>query len=150
MARRYRSGGMNHSTSPAEAAAPRRLSVAFALAVGALAVLLILVEHPRGADLALALVAAIGALVYLAVRSVQDLSERRDAYAALKASEERFRALATQSPGGTYEVDIEGMVASANERWREMAGLPDGDFGQGYHLGHPERLETLLGVPAAH
>ena len=23
------------------------------------------------------------------------------------------------------------------------------DFGQGYHLGHPERLETLLGVPVA-
>ena len=117
---------MNDSSSPAAGGAPRRLSVAFALAVGGVAVLAILAEPLTGADLAFALVTAIGALLYLTARSVQDISERREAYAALKASEERFRALATQSPGGIYEVDHRG-DGHLRERaaGAEMAGLAE-------------------------
>ncbi len=79
---------------------------------------------------ALAMPAALTVVVHFIARSVdEDVAERTGAREELKANEARFRALATQSPGGVYEVDLDGILTFGNERWCEMAGLPGNDIG---------------------
>ncbi len=52
----------------------------------------------------------------------RDVTDRHDAQAALAASEERFRSLASSSPSAIFELDAEGFVLFANDRWRDVTG----------------------------
>src|SRR5680860_956235 len=54
---------------------------------------------------------------------VSDISDRKRAEDELRSSETRFRALATQAPGGIYETQADGWCTFASERWCEVAGL---------------------------
>ncbi len=45
---------------------------------------------------------------------------------ALMSSENRFRLLAENSPVGIYQMDAQGKIVYANERWRELTGLKPG------------------------
>lgn len=44
----------------------------------------------------------------------------------LIASQNRFRLLSENSPVGIYQMDIEGKIIYANERWHELTGLKTG------------------------
>ena len=63
----------------------------------------------------------------------------------LRESESRFRALATHSPVGIFQTDVNGQFIYTNERWAEMAGLdPDQAAGDGWLTAiHPEDRERL-------
>lgn len=52
----------------------------------------------------------------------RDVTDRHRAQVALQASEARFRSLASSSPSAIFEVDDEGALRFANDRWREVTG----------------------------
>jgi PAS domain S-box-containing protein len=54
---------------------------------------------------------------------VRDISERKRAEEAMRASEARFRALSTQAPVGIFETDPDGNCTFVNERWSRQTGL---------------------------
>jgi diguanylate cyclase (GGDEF)-like protein/PAS domain S-box-containing protein len=54
-----------------------------------------------------------------------DLGERRAAEQALATSERRFRTLAAASPAGIFATGPHGRLAYANERLREILGVPN-------------------------
>jgi PAS domain S-box-containing protein len=58
-----------------------------------------------------------------ASKVARDVTERRRAEEALKASELRFRTLTAHAPVGIFLADREGDCLLVNERWSEMAGL---------------------------
>ncbi|CAN7520371.1 PAS domain S-box protein [Massilia sp. LjRoot122] len=69
-----------------------------------------------------------------------DVDARRQAEAALRESEGRFRVLAEASPALIFQLDEQGQVSYANRRSFEMVGLqvganPDGGWGT---LLHPD------------
>ncbi len=76
---------------------------------------------------------------------IQDITERKATTDALAAGEARFRALATQSPGGAYEVNIEGMVTSGNDKFMKMTGLTEADFGEVAYMDlvHPDDRDAM-------
>jgi PAS domain S-box-containing protein len=60
-----------------------------------------------------------------------DISERKKAHAALKASEQRFRDLYDQAPFGYHVIDTEGTILSVNRTECEMLGYdPDEMLGR--------------------
>ncbi len=75
-----------------------------------------------------------------------DISDRKRAEDELRASETRFRALATQAPGGIYETRADGWCTFASERWCEVAGLTNEEaLGYGWaNALHPDDLSEVV------
>ncbi len=74
-----------------------------------------------------------------------EITERKRAGDALRASEERFRSLADASPDGIFETDADGKRVYVNDRWCEMAGIDlDQARGDGWsHAVHPDDRERI-------
>jgi diguanylate cyclase (GGDEF)-like protein/PAS domain S-box-containing protein len=56
--------------------------------------------------------------------TVHDVTDRARAEQALRASEERFRQLASSAPVGIFETDESGSCVWVNELWSTIAGIP--------------------------
>ena len=54
---------------------------------------------------------------------LRDITDRRLVEDAMRASEERFRAIAQSSPIGIFQQDAEDGCVYVNERWQEITGL---------------------------
>jgi len=83
------------------------------------------------------------------IEVVQDIADRKQAEAALRESEERFRTLCQFAPVGIFVTDRTGDCTYANNRLQEIAGLSlDESLGmQWTRLLHPDdREETLAAV----
>jgi PAS domain S-box-containing protein len=76
----------------------------------------------------------------------RDVSERRRAANALRASEARYATLARLSPVGIFHTDAEGRCTYVNERWCEIAGCSAAEaMGEGWAaLIHPEDRARIL------
>lgn len=76
----------------------------------------------------------------------EDVSERKQAEQALRASESRFRALATVAPVGIYRTDPAGRCIYVNPRWCEITGMREADaMGEGWIASiHPDDRERVL------
>ncbi|HET8930247.1 MAG TPA: EAL domain-containing protein, partial [Acidimicrobiales bacterium] len=83
----------------------------------------------------------------------RDVTDRHDALAALAASEERFRSLASSSPSAIFELDADGRVLFANDRWRDVTGRTIAEtadiFGVLLHS-DGERLRRMWAAGASH
>ena len=104
------------------------------------------IEHGTPYDLELEMVTAIGAHKWVrticrpvveagrVVRvrgSIQDITERKLAEAALRESEERLRAFFESAPVGTLLGDIEGGVSAANDEFLRIVGYTREDLEAG-------------------
>jgi PAS domain S-box-containing protein len=58
-----------------------------------------------------------------ASKIARDITENKRAEAALRASEERFRNLATAVPDMVWTADPDGTITFANDRWFEYCGI---------------------------
>ena len=69
------------------------------------------------------------------VGTVQDITERSRAEAAVKASEERFRTILDASAEGIFGIDLAGACSFANRAFAEMLGYkgPDELLGRDLH-----------------
>lgn len=59
------------------------------------------------------------------VTALRDVTERRQAEEALRASEKRYRSTVDFSPIGIYRVDVEGTILSANLAFARLLGYDD-------------------------
>ncbi len=77
---------------------------------------------------------------------ISDITERKLAEEAMRASEEQFRTLGTMAPIGIYLTDTRGRCLYANPRWCEMAGLTlEEALGDGWTRGlHPDDREAVF------
>ncbi len=77
---------------------------------------------------------------------ISDITERKLAEEALRASEAQFRTLTTLAPIGIYLTDGRGQCRYANPRWCEMTGLTlEEALGDGWIRGlHPEDRESVF------
>ena len=77
--------------------------------------------------------------------SVEDITERKKAEAALQSSQELFQTLAEVSPVGIFRTDLQGDTTYVNPKWRELSGLSSEEaFGNGWlNAVHPQDREKL-------
>ena len=77
---------------------------------------------------------------------VSDATERRKKEDELAASEERFRALASQAPAGIFLTDSRGDCIFVNRRWTQMTGMDaERARGQGWVQSlHPDDRERVF------
>lgn len=78
---------------------------------------------------------------------VEDVSERREAEEALRASEERFRTVVEQSPLSIHVFEPGGRSLRANSSWNELWNLEDGEEPQGHSIYEDEQLESTGLIP---
>ena len=64
----------------------------------------------------------------------RDITEKRRAEAALRASEARYRELADTIPAGVYEATVDGYFTYANKTAMEMYGYGEDDIRKGIHF----------------
>ncbi|HTL66041.1 MAG TPA: PAS domain S-box protein [Lacunisphaera sp.] len=81
-----------------------------------------------------------------ASKIAHDITLRKRTEAALRASEERFRLLASQAPAGIFLSDRGGGCMFVNERWCELTGLAPGSAqGDGWTGAlHPEDRDRVI------
>ena len=72
--------------------------------------------------------------------------ERKNAEAALRESERRFKVLTSYAPVGIFQTDAEGNCLFVNARWCEMAGMTvEAARGKGWGKAvHPDDRERVL------
>ena len=67
-------------------------------------------------------------LLDVIARQAADLIERRKAQESLRESEERFRAIISQTVVGIEHADLNGKIKFANQKLAEMLGYSDGEL----------------------
>jgi len=67
---------------------------------------------------------ALGGQIGQSLALTEAISERKQAEAALREGEERFRALADPMPQIVWTADADGTIHYCNQRWLEYAGIP--------------------------
>ena len=89
-----------------------------------------------------------GQLPYAVIVSFSDVTERKRTDAALLQSVERFRRLSESAPVGIFEAGPEGGIEFVNERWCEIAGIPEAEaLGQGWVKAvHPDDQARVCAV----
>jgi PAS domain S-box-containing protein len=85
--------------------------------------------------------------MYLFNAFIRDITERKQTEEVIRQSEQRFRTLTTQAPGGIFLTDSEGDCLFVNKRWCEIAGItPEEATGQGWTDAlHTEDRERVFG-----
>jgi PAS domain S-box-containing protein len=74
------------------------------------------------------------------IGTAEDITDRKLAETALKASEQRYLTLAAAAPVGIFRTDVQGYCLYVNERWCELAGISyESALGYGWETAlHPE------------
>ncbi len=80
------------------------------------------------------------------VVNVRDVTDRAVSEAALRRSEERFRALSASSPVGIFEADHDGHLTYVNPRMEQIWGVSDVELlGDGWTVRvHPDERPTVV------
>jgi len=79
---------------------------------------------------------------------IRDISDRKEAEAALKESEKKFRELTDLLPQTVFEIDTEARLTFTNKQGLETFGYSDADVAAGLDITRlflPEDLERLKG-----
>ena len=78
------------------------------------------------------------------LKILRDRTDEREAGAALKASEMRYRSLVEVSPQVVWFADADGAVTYCNAYWYDYTGLPPGETGEASWMGviHPDHREA--------
>ena len=86
-----------------------------------------------------------------AVLAWWDITARREAEEALRASEEHLRTINATAPIGIFQMDATGSVTYVNPRWGEITGrMPEEGLGMRWvETVHPEERETALAAWAS-
>ncbi len=76
----------------------------------------------------------------------RDISDKKQAEADLRESEERYQTLAKISPVGIFRTDLNGDTTYVNPKWCEISGLsPEEALGDGWlNVVHPDDKENLV------
>lgn len=78
---------------------------------------------------------------------LRDITEKREAEEALRASERRYKTLAEASPVGIFRTDTDGKTTYVNKRWCELAQMSFSEaIGDGWLAAvHPEDRDRVVG-----